>query len=63
MKKICHSMLELTELSFAYQKFIDVNRHVFFHFRIQEAKVLEDRGKYKQTEFCNMRAFLTPLDK
>ena len=56
-------MLELTALSFAYQNFINVTRQVFFYFRIEEARILEDRGKYKQTEFCNMRTLLFPLDE
>ena len=51
-------MLELTALSFAYQNFINVTSQVFFYFRIEEASVLEDRGKYKQTELCNMRTLL-----
>ena len=56
-------MLELTALSFAYQNFFQCYQAGFFYFRIEEARVLEDRGKYKQTEFCNMRTLLFPLDE
>ena len=57
-------MLEFTELSFAYQKCIDANRSVFHVLESKRRGIWQtDRGKYKQTEFCNMRAFLSPLDK
>ena len=56
-------MLEFTELSFAYQKCIDANRSVFHVLESKRRGIWQtDRGKYKQTEFCNMRALLVPLN-